>query len=540
MLALVVFLNGMAVMVLEMAGARMLAPELGTSIIVWTSLIGVILASLSAGYWLGGRLADKKLQTTPSGREQKSRRGAALPPDPMPDAARATLSHLLVAAAISVFLVALFGATLAQAVAKRFSLYAGTVCVALALFALPGLLCGMVSPYAIRLGITSSATSGAIIGRMNAMGTIGSIVGTFLGGFVLLSWFSTSTIFFGVSACLLAAAALVRLRPVLPKIMLALLVFGALCLDIAVIGGNAERDFHENNAPLSLETPYSSIRIAKGALEGRNAILLQTDPGSWQSGMFADDPAELLFPYTRQYALGTAMNPDAERILMLGGGGYSIPKWLLAGRSDLARKDFSLDVVELDPGMTRAAGRYFQAPLDDPRLRVYHEDARVFLNRAAETVPAGEYGPYDLIFADIFNSWYTVPFHVGTREAAGKIRALLARDGMYIMNIITAVSGDNGRLLRSIRAAFTEVFGKVELFAVHSRDAGVVQNVMLVAFRTARSLPDPVKEKVPQHIAKILAARWTAAFPDPEEDVPPLSDAFAPVERYTLGFTRRR
>jgi spermidine synthase len=221
---------------------------------------------------------------------------------------------------------------------------------------------------------------------------------------------------------------------------------------------------------------------------------------------------------------------------MLGGGGYSIPKWLLAGRSDLARNDFFLDVVELDPGMTRAAGKYFQVPLHDPRMRVYHEDARAFINRASAAVPAGEYGPYDLIFADIFNSWYTVPFHVGTREVARKIHGLLAKEGIYMMNIITAVNGDNGRLLRSIRNAFREVFGSVELFTVHSRDAAMVQNVMLLAFRTPRPLPDPLQEKMPRHMAKILATRWTASFPAQENDVPPLSDAFAPVERYTLGF----
>jgi hypothetical protein len=129
---------------------------------------------------------------------------------------------------------------------------------------------------------------------------------------------------------------------------------------------------------------------------------------------------------------------------------------------------------------------------------------------------------------------------VGTREAARKIHALLARDGVSMMHIITAVNGDNGRLLRSIRNAFVDVFGSVELFTVHSRDAGMVQNVMLLAFRTPRPLPDPLKEKVPQHIAKILATRWTAAFPEQQQDVPPLCDAYAPVERYTLGYVRQR
>lgn len=529
MLALVVFLNGMAVMVLEMAGARLLAPELGTSIIVWTSLIGVILASLSIGYWLGGKLADAQM------RGAQATDARTLPP--APERAWNVLSGLLVAAAVSACIVALLGSVLAQALAPLFSLYLGTVCSALVLFALPSLLCGMVSPYAIRLAITSGATAGATIGRLNAIGTVGSIVGTFLGGFVLLSWFTTSTIFFGVAGCLLLAAALVRARPLLPKVALGAVILGGIVLN-TFISNQADNDFAQYDAPISIETAYSSMRVSKGTLDGRPAVLLRTDPGSWQSGMFEEDPTTLLFPYTTYYGLGTFMNPDAERILMLGGGGYSVPKWLLAGRSDLRNADFSLDVVELDPGMTHVAGKYFAAPLNDARLRIHHEDARTFVNRASAAVEPGAYGPYNLIFADIFNSWYTVPFHVGTREAAQRIHTLLAEDGVYIMNIITAVNGDNGRLLRSIRNAFLEVFPNVQFFTVHTKDGNTVQNVMLLATRSARPLPNPLHERVPQHIAALLAQRWNTALPPAHQDVPALTDAFAPVERYTLGFVR--
>ena len=524
MLAFVVFLNGMAVMVLEMAGARLLAPELGTSVIVWTSLIGVILASLSVGYWLGGRLADKVLASG----GKSGDRGRAW----------SVLSRLLAVASASAFLAAALGVYVPGAIRAAVpSLHLGTVCAALALFALPALLCGMVSPYAVRLAITTSDTAGAVIGRLNAIGTVGSIVGTFLGGFVLLSWFSTGTIILGVAGCLLAAAFLVCLRPIVSKAMIALLILAG------IIGNESYAAWVENTGfdegvPITIDTSYSSMRVARGKRGDRDVLLLMTDPGSSQSGMYEDDPLELLFEYTHFYGLGTSMNPEAERILMLGGGGYSVPKWLLGGRSDLAVKDFSLDVVELDPGMTATAQRYFKAPPDDPRMRIHHEDARTFVNRAASAVPEGRAGPYNLIFADIFNSWYTVPFHVGTAEAARNIHTLLADDGIYIMNIITSVSGDNGRLLRSIRNAFLESFGEVHIFPVQQRYNGaLVQNVMLLAFKTARPLPDPAKESVPPHIARMLANRWTSPFPAPENE-PALRDEFAPVERYTLGFVQ--
>ena len=556
MLALVVFLNGMAVMVLEMVGARLLAPWLGTSVVVWTSLIGVILACLSLGYWLGGRLADSYLRPVAAPKPEK-KSGKARRPAPKADNAEtplagtadddaaasaraaniravAMLSNLLAGASVTVFITAMLQGVMLPALAKAVpSLHLAAVLAALLLFALPSMLCGMVSPYAVRLAITDSETSGAVIGRLNAVSTVGSIVGTFLGGFVLISWFGSMETTLGVSAILLATAALVRLKPALSKVAL------ALCLVLAAFAHKSYTAYmiEAENAPIGVDTLYSSVRVADGLLEGRPVKLLFTDPGSCQSASFVDTPAELAFAYTKFYALGTSMNPAAKRILMLGGGGYSVPKWLLAGRSELASPDFSLDVVELDPGITDLARKYFQTPTDDPRMRVFHEDARTFVNRTAAALPAGAAGPYNLIFADIFNSYYSVPFHVGTVEAAQKVHALLAEDGIYIMNIITAVNGDNGRLLRSIRNAFAEVFGEVHLFPVQSAyDGTMVQNVMLLAFRTPRPLPDAAKPGLSPHIASMLSHRWTSPLPPSEKDVPPLRDNFAPVERYTLGF----
>ncbi len=538
MLSLIVFLNGMAIMVLEMVGARLLAPWLGTSIVVWTSLIGVILACLSLGYWLGGRLADAHLRGDPAAQGgskalEKARRAADLHPAAR-NALRAygILSLILFFAAITVFIAAMGQALVLEFLSSFLSsLYVKSVCAALLLFAVPSVLCGMVSPYAIRLAITNSDTSGAIIGRMNALGTVGSIVGTFLGGFVLISWFGSVETTLGVSGLLLLAACLTRLRPLLGKAAF------ALCLILAVFGVRSYAAYQAGQGSHTVESLYSSVRVVNGSMEGRSMRLLLTDPESAQSGTFVDAPADLAFEYTKFYALGTGMNPEAKRILMLGGGGYSVPKWLLSGRSGLASKDFLLDVVELDPVMTSVAQNYFYAPADDPRMRVHHEDARSFVNQAAQLVPQGEYGEYNLIFADIFNSWYTVPFHVGTREAATAIHSLLAKDGIYIMNIITAVNGDNGRLLRSIRNAFAEVFTDVHIFPVQSKYAGeLVQNVMLMAFRTPRALPDLMNDRVPPHLARMLRNRWTAPFPPPEADVPALRDNFAPVERYTLGF----
>ncbi len=527
MLAIVLFLNGMAIMILEMAGARLLAPWLGTSIVVWTSLIGIILASLSAGYWLGGRLADRMLTSGPKdGKQQKGKHNKA---------AFRMLSLLFAVAAGLTLVAACLSRPLLSYLAGLDSLHLATVLSSLALFAAPGVICGMISPFGTRLAITDSATAGSIIGRLNAVSTIGSIAGTFLGGFVLISWFGTLEIMLGVASCLLLASVLSSVRPLMIKgtIFTLIVLFGT----IQALAGNGPG----HAGKFTIETPYNTIVVSRVSYEGRPFIYLSTDPGKAQSGAFIDDYAELAFPYTRFYAIGPALKPDARHVLMLGGGGYSVPKWLLAGRSGLGADTLNLDVVEIDPGITRAAMDYLGFKANDPRLRIFHEDARTFVNNAAAWLTA-EAGPpesakverpYDLVFMDVFNSWYSVPFHIGTLEAAAAVKKILAPDGIFIMNVISAVEGEDSRLFKAIYAAYKESFPGLEVYAVHSPKQGhIVQNLILIA-RNDGPVTSPEQElALPYDIRAMLKKRWI----DPiAHDTPPLEDNFAPVEHYTLG-----
>ena len=528
MIALIMFLNGLAVMVLEMVGARLLAPWLGTSITVWTSLIGVILASLSLGYWMGGRLADKTLASVTKGKEH-----TAVHKHPHRHTrAHTTLASLLLVAALFVGITAFTQSFVLEFLASTGqSLYMAAVCAALLLFAVPSILCGMVSPYAMRLAITKQSQSGTIIGNLNAVSTLGSILGTFLGGFVLIAWFGTREILFGVAACLLLAAIVAQSRPLVPKLALLSLML------LAGFASHSYANYLQSTESFLVETPYNSMRVTEGTLEKRPIRLLLTDPGSCQSGAYPDAPNELAFAYTKFYALPTALAPQAQRVLMLGGGGYSIPKWLLTGQSPLNPETLHLDVVELDPGMTQVAQTHFWAPAEDARMEIFHQDARQFLNNKAALRSQQQFPAYDLIFADVFNSYYTVPFHVGTREAAEKIHTLLAQDGIFMMNIITGIEGENGRLFRSLYHAFAEVFPAVMVFPVHdANDGTMLQNVMLMAAKQPFALTEDTVKKFPPHVRDMYHHKWTRAV---DTDVPALVDNFAPVERYTLGFAKR-
>ena len=514
MLELTVFMSGALVMVLEMVGARVLAPHVGTSAVVWTSLIGVVLACLAVGAWAGGRLADKTL----------SRRGLAL---------------ALAGAGLGSGLTALCHEAIGQWVTAAVgNLYAAAVLAAVCIFALPAFFFGMVTPYAIRLRIESVDSSGATVGRLYALSTAGSIVGTFLGGFILISFLGSTSILWGVAAAMLGLSLCngggrVRLRAVLL----------AVCGLMAVVAASYGR-WQDGRAMSHLvESPYNSIRIFEGvdwAQNGRPVRLMATDPGYSQSGMYLDAPNELYFRYTQFYALGPHFTPHASRVLMLGGGGYSVPKWLLADNSPLAKPETArVTVVELDPAMTETARRWFSLR-DDPRLSVRHEDARAFLNRQRDQ--------YDLVFVDVFNSHYAVPFQMGTREAAAALRRAVAPGGVVLMNVISAVEGPDGRLFQGIFNALRQSFAEVQVYCAGGEPPDKLQNLMLAAFPEQR--PDSTAGALPSlaaagtenassgglRLADMLASRYPGADPFA---TPALTDDFAPVERYTLVLLRQ-
>ena len=500
MLEFVVFSSGALVMVLEMVGSRVLAPHLGTSLIVWTSLIGVVLAFLALGAFLGGRLADSRLS-------------------------RRILSMILAMAGFSSLFTALMHREVGHLVASSLSNpYAATVAASIALLAVPALFFGMVSPYVIRLRLDRLDNSGRTVGRLYALSTAGSIVGTFLGGFVLLAWFSTTQILFGVSGGM---------------VVLALLAFpkGSVAALVAVIawGGAAWYSHQQDDlwagawpSTVIVETPYNTLTVAEGIMDdpSRPMRFLSTDPGSCQSAIFIDDPNALALSYTHFYGLGTTLKSDAASVLMLGGGAYSVPRWLLSGRSGL-KSDFTLDVVELDPGMTQVTRERFGLP-EDSRMSVIHQDARIFLNHNQKA--------YDLVFVDVFGSWYSVPFHMGTVEAMGAMRRAVAPDGVMVMNIISALEGEQGKLFESIHASIREHFADVRVFAVRApRQRQEVQNLMVLAFPEKRPDLAATLDRQPPDApgdAKTFTHMLARQVKISEPTVPALTDAYAPVERY--------
>ncbi len=487
MLEIVVFICGAVVMILEIVGSRVLAPFLGTSIVVWTSLIGVILGCLSLGYWWGGRLADRN----PSYR---------------------TLSRIILLASFFVAGVAVSKASVLNLLQGSVNtLHVGSTLAAFILFGPPGVLLGMVSPYAVRLKMMGVESSGKTVGNLYALSTVGSIMGTFLAGFFLIAYFGSTNILI-VLAVVLAAASLIACLEDRP-IQLSCI---ALCIVLFLLSGLHDRHmaaagFHD------LDTAYNRILVypSVDSKTGRSTRVMVTGPEGIQSAMFLEDSTELALAYTKFYALAFHFRPDLGKMLMLGGGGYSFPKYVMKHYPHV-----KMDVVEIDPAVTSLAERFFEFR-GGPGIRVFHEDARTFLNRTRDQ--------YDVVLGDTFNSHYSIPFHVSTLEAVRRIHSLLAEDGVVISNILSAIEGDRGRFLRAEYATFKAVFPHVYLFPADPGDPSRWQNVVLVAFKSGR---EPELDAGDPVIRELLGKRRIDPVP---ADVPLLTDDYAPVDRYTMS-----
>jgi spermidine synthase len=482
MLELVVFLSGAVVMILELVASRLVAPYVGTSLVVWTSLIGVILGSLSLGYWWGGRLADRQ-------------------PEPR------VLSLVLLAAAGAVTCIAIIQAPVAAALSASVTDLRWSSLLAALLFAPPAALLGVVSPFAARLKMVSLAGSGTTVGRLYALSTLGSIAGTFAAGFWLIPSVGSHRLTMLLALVLLLNSALVAPRA------LQWAKFAVLLAWIAVFWMQPGAGVPVSGGRLVLDhdTPYQRLLVFDLPVPNRRGVrVLSMGFEEYHSAMLLDAPEQLPLPYTKFFRLGPLLRPDIRRALCIGGGAYSYPRDLL--RSSPRTQ---VDVVELDREVTRIAEQHF-ALVSDPRLKIHHEDARVFLNRDRST--------YDAVFLDVF--WgRAIPFHLATVECFRRIAARLTPDGVLLVNLVGAVEGSRGEFFRAEYATLRLVFPQVLVFPVFDpADGARLQNIMLVALRSTELLALDTAD-----MQKYASHLWRGPV---SEDVPPLTDDFAPVEQY--------
>jgi spermidine synthase len=526
-----VFIAGAALLGLEIASSRVLAPLFGNSLYVWGSLIGIVLAGLSTGYWLGGIIADRY-------------------PTPR------LLVALLGAGALLVLAIPFVdGWTLDRVVDWDPGPRLNPVLATILLFGLPSVVLGSVSPVAVRLKARSIEKLGRTAGRLFAVSTAGSIAGTFLTSFWLIPTLGTDQVLASAAVALvLAAAAVALVERLVIAFALALTLAGASVGAVVSLapdqGGTVAASQLRNWSPVyrqqspadrvgSIEDTQGGYEILHTSDSQYHRIAVVEDDttrylrfdSSFQSGMYVDDPYRTRFQYSDYLQLPFAYRARTRKVLYIGLGGGSAPKrtW----------RDFPgvrIDVVELDPEVVDVAYKYFEVP-HDPRLHVEVEDGRRFVS--------DHDGPWDAIVVDAFYS-DSIPFHLATREFLQLARSRLTPGGLVVTNIIGAVRGPNSRLFRSMLRTYRAVFPTVAIHPV--RDAGAddleaVRNIILVAGDGAAPSKQfllerwrQVRRRSPGAPNLEAAINGRVDAPISTQDVPVLTDDYAPTDALLLLF----
>ena len=467
---LLAFGSGFAVLTIEIAGARLIAPVFGLSVVPWTAVIGVILAALALGSHLGGRLAD---------------------------AGSVPLSRILVAAGLTGAL-PVVGAGFPWVARQLFGFIPGAVVSALVLFAPPVLCLGAVVPYLVQADTDSLGTVGRRAGDISAAATAGSILGSFTTGFVLLPAMPLTVLLGATAGALIALAALSNRLLEPPgedetRLGLAAVALPALGL---LFSGTSADTLH------STQTLYTAVSVTERPwADGRVVRELWQNGGS-SSAEYVETGAPAHVYATASLAMLDSLEAYPDRILVLGGAALTLPVAFEA-RDGAARTD----VVEIDPEVTELARTYFEfGRVERPGIRVFHEDGRVFLRGSQNT--------YGLVYLDVFDHLLTVPWTMVTREALADMAGRLDPGGVFMANVLSPLGGPGTAFLARFRATLESVFDDVRIYVTDpSTDPGATQSLIVVATREAGALP---------------ALPWQDA---PVAGVgPPLTDMWAPVE----------
>jgi spermidine synthase len=506
-LKIMVFVAGAVLMGLEIVGSRLLAPHFGNSVFVWGSLISLFLIALSAGYYLGGRLADRH----PS---------------------RALLNSIVIAVAASLLLIVGIAGPVCSAIAldTTFGEKSGPFVASAVLFLLPSIGMGIVSPFAVRLATHTVASVGKTAGTLYALSTVGSIAGTMLTTFVLIPAMGAGDILKGLALALLATA--LATFPFASRKAAAIVVGVAIALGAAgAYAINPAGVLLQPGSKLLVDadTPYHHISVIDNAQGYRE---LRFDRYT-ESAVDLHPPHESGSRYTYYFHLALLPQPNVKRVLFIGAGGGVGPRSFHAHDPDM-----QIEVVDVDAKVLQLARSHFYLE-DSPNIKTFPADGRSYVRGA-------EAGVYDAIILDAFSIGGRIPFHLVTREFIELCREKLAPGGVFLMNTNSALVGPNSRIFRSMHNTIDAVFpGNTHTFTVGRNQISREQstNIILVGINSdKRATPDDWRawadayqqrdgaelDVSPAALAQMVG-ELEQTLPDLTKD-PVFTDDYAPIE----------
>jgi len=508
-----VFVASGCVMIIEIVAGRVVSQHLGQSLYTWTSIIGIILAGISVGNYLGGRLADRF--------------------DP-----RRTLAVMFVVGSATCLTIPAVNVVMGHwSLLWQLSWPTRIVIHVAVTFLTPSMILGTISPLVAKMALGRSRQVGRTIGDVYAWGAAGSIAGTFLAGFYLISWLGNTAVICVVAGILVLLSVFYgfRMKGVYLWLVIYLMVFAAAFGPGAALGsiGSAIR----------LREPADpEIRYLKESNYGR-VMVREPEPGVRL--MYLDkllhtkvnlkDPLDLRYGYLDIYAAVTdTILPAGEpiRAMVMGGGGFAYPHYL-----ELVRPGSHVEVCEIDPEVTKAAFATMGLPRDTA-LKIFDMDVRhriqdlVTRKRAGEDVPG-----FHVIYGDSIND-YSVPYHLTTREFNDALYELLDPDGAYILTLIDIAEEGNflSSIVRTCRATFPRVQVVTSSNARDRRDTFVV-----ICTRNPLDLQPAISSLgdedrrfrgavIPDATMQRIMDRSRALV---------LTDNFAPVENLLAGVVRK-
>ncbi|MGE5312581.1 MAG: fused MFS/spermidine synthase [Acidobacteriota bacterium] len=428
-LVVVSFVNGMSLMVFELVAARLLAPTIGSSTYIWTSVIGVIIAMLALGSWLGGRLADLRKNLL-------------------------DIAFLLLFAAFSIAVVAIFASRFFDGLSQlALDMRLKGVIASLVLFAPTSFLVGVIGPYLAKLNVRSLEYTGRSVANLDAMNALGGIFGTFLTGFVLFSLVGSWNILWLLGILLVGLSWMIM--PSRQRRLRLLLSLAVVCAPLITVWPNV----------LHVDTATAHYVIADITTRQRKTRVLMSGPGGYQSGVDLDATDDLVFWYTKAAAEATTYVDSPRRILVLGGGAFTLPRALAAKYPEA-----TIDVVEIDPELEKIAKDHFfyTSPAN---VRVIADDARVFVDTTKET--------YDVVIVDVYTD-DSVPFTVLTKEYAASLGRIVRPHGIAIANVIASQDTCQPYFVAAA-TPYMDAFGHGWFAA--ERPSGISNHVMLFSRR---------------------------------------------------------